>query len=430
MEAMKLVSCGVATIVTMAAGLATARDAAADSSVTIVLTPDGEQFATDNGDTPAELEGKLETKIAEVYNAARVEEYLRAFSNATSFSNRGIGVDYASNGKSLTIGVAGNVALSATDLDINQDANEYPVGGVAPNLTIMAGLNLSRWNLPKLTLFANGFYRKASLNQLDGSIANLGVHAQYKVLGKPTTGKKSLLLQWGGLDLTAGAEYTKWSLGIGDTFTSDFPLEGSGGTTTVTATADTSGRFDLTSSALVFPIEGHHLAALPLRAERVRRRGASTCRAGSSTADASLEATMTVPDENGGQDIELGTATVTANGEAGPSVGRLRALAGLQVNFWKLKLFFQGNLIPLDTASVAFGPALRVVARPATGTGRTARWQRSRRCRPTPFRSSTHRRRRRARCRPCIRASSGVPSVHSSCEQSGSPQSAGQLTSS
>jgi hypothetical protein len=354
MEAMKLVSCGVATIVTMAAGLATARDAAADSSVTIVLTPDGEQFATDNGDTPAELEGKLETKIAEVYNAARVEEYLRAFSNATSFSNRGIGVDYASNGKSLTIGVAGNVALSATDLDINQDANEYPVGGVAPNLTIMAGLNLSRWNLPKLTLFANGFYRKASLNQLDGSIANLGVHAQYKVLGKPTTGKKSLLLQWGGLDLTAGAEYTKWSLGIGDTFTSDFPLEGSGGTTTVTATADTSGRFDLTSSALVFPIE----ATTSLRFLYVLSVFGGVgfdVQSGSSTADASLEATMTVPDENGGQDIELGTATVTANGEAGPSVGRLRALAGLQVNFWKLKLFFQGNLIPLDTASVAFG---------------------------------------------------------------------------
>ncbi len=327
----------------------------ADSDVSVTLTPDGEQFASDNGDTPAELQAKLESKISEVYNAARVGEYLRAFSNATSFSNRGIGVDYASNGTSLTLGIAGNVALSATDLDFDQDQNEYPVAGVAPNLTVMAGMNLSRWKLPQLTIFANGFYRKASVAQLDGSITNLGAHAQYKLFGS-TQGKKSLLLKWGGLDLTGGFEWTRWNLGIGDTLTSTFDVAGAANTS-ITATADSNGRFDLTSSALVIPFE----ATTSLRFLYVLSVFGGVgfdIQTGSSSADASLDSTLTIPDGNGGT-TTLGNAAVTADGEAGPSAGRLRFLAGLQLNIWKVKLFVQGNIIPTDTASVAFG--LRVV---------------------------------------------------------------------
>lgn len=342
-------------MVSVAACAALGGVARADSDVTVTLTPDGEAFAGQNGDTPAELEAKLETKIAEIYNAARVDEYLRAFSNATSFSNRGIGVDYASNGSSLTFGIAGNVALSATDLDFNQDQNEYPVAGVAPNLTLMAGLNFGRWKLPQLTVFANGFYRKASVAQLDGSITNLGAHAQYKLFGS-TQGKKSLVLKWGGLDLTGGVEWTRWSLGIGDQLTSTFDVAGDANQP-ITATADSTGRFDLTSSAFVIPFE----ATTSLRFLYVLSVFGGVgfdIQTGSSTADASLDSELTIP-ANGGGTTVLGNASVTADGEAGPSAGRLRFLGGLQLNVWKAKLFVQGNLIPTDTASVAFG--LRVV---------------------------------------------------------------------
>ncbi len=40
---------------------------------------------------------------------------------------------------------------------------------------------------------------------------------------------------------------------------------------------------------------------------------------------------------------------------AGPSVGRLRFLGGVQIDLWHLKAFVQGNLMPDKAAGVAFG---------------------------------------------------------------------------
>ncbi|MEZ4366114.1 MAG: hypothetical protein R2939_07475 [Kofleriaceae bacterium] len=334
-----------------AGALLVAAPALADTNISIVLTPEGQQLASDLGKSSAELEGDLERELGEALQLARVDDFIRAFGDATSFSNRGVGVDYASNSKSLIFGVAGNLAVAAEDLDFDADQGEYPVAGIAPNLTVMAGLNFSKWNLPKLTVFGNGFYRKADLGQLDGSITNVGLHAQVRLIDE-TTGKSASVVKWGGIDVTGGVEWTRWTFGLERPLESSFPLTGSGGSTEVSTAA--TGRFDLSSQALVFPLE----ATTSLRFFHLLSvfGGAGIdVQSGTTKADASLNGDLTATDTGGGGDIDVGTASVTANGEGGPSKGRLRFLAGVQFNLSKLRIFLQANAIPLDTASVAFG---------------------------------------------------------------------------
>jgi len=342
---MKLAACLVAGT------LLVTSSALADSDVSVDLTPEGEQLAADLGMTPDELEADLRGDLGEAFQTARVGDFIRAFGNATSFSNRGVGVDYASNAKSFIFGVAGNLAVALEDdFDEPQDG-EYPVGGIAPNLTIMAGLNLSRWKLPKLTLFGNGFYRKTELGQLDGSITNAGLHGQYRLVGE-TGGKTSTVVKWGGIDLTGGVEWTRWTFGLDRELETEFGIGEGGATSDVSVTAN--GRFDLSSTALVFPFEATTSLRL-LYVLSVFGGVGIDIQSGNTRADANLVGELTGTDPGGGPDVDMGTATITADGEGGLSAGRMRFLGGVQLNLSKLKLFVQANAIPMDTASVAVG---------------------------------------------------------------------------
>lgn len=327
--------------------------ARAGGDVSITLTPDGQQLAADLGLTPAELEQQASDALTRVYEVNRVDDFLRAFADATSFSNRGIGVDYASNAEGGMLGVAANVAV-ATDNALTATDDPHPVAGVAANLTVMGGVNLAHWGHPKITLYGNAFWRSGSYGQLDGSITSVGVHAQYKIGGK-TRGAKALVLQWGGIDVTGGLEASRWAFAATHELDETFTV-GTGATSDVTLAA--TGNFDLDSDAIVAPIE----ATTSLRVfyfVSVYGGAGIDLQLGKATVDATLDGEMTATDPNGGPDVDMGSANVTVNGSKGPSPGKLRGLLGVQINVWKLKAFVQLNAMPFSAASVAVG--LRVV---------------------------------------------------------------------
>lgn len=119
--------------------------ARAQVAVTVALSPDGQALASQLGIMPSDLADKIKTNIDDAYDTANVGKFLRSFTDATSFSMRGMGVDYMSLPHNFMLGVGGQVAL-ATDGEIS--AKERPTnGGVAANLSIMAGLNLGDWGI-------------------------------------------------------------------------------------------------------------------------------------------------------------------------------------------------------------------------------------------------------------------------------------------
>jgi hypothetical protein len=344
----------IARVGLAALALAAPGTARADGNVTITLGAEGQQLASSLGQLPAELEAELEERIGDLYDVYRVEEILRAFADATSFSNRGIGVDYACDPAVMSLGASANLSVAVGDRGLAERDADYPVAGVAPNLTLMGGLNLAAFGMPRLTLFGNGFYRKGAIEQLDGSIINLGAHAQLAVF-RPRG--SAAVVRWGGVDVTAGVEYTRWRFGIGDDLESRFTVGDAGAQTEVTMRS--TGRFELSSQVVVLPVEvSTSLRVLSLLS--VYAGGGLDLQAGKTTLGASLESALTAVDPMDGSTVDVGTAAVTIDGASGPSVGRARFLAGVQLNLWRLKMFLQGSVMPVRAAALTFGLRVRL----------------------------------------------------------------------
>ncbi len=326
--------------------------AAADGTVTIALTPDGEQLATDLGLDTAEFARRIEARLAEIYDTANVDGFLRSFANATSFASRGTGVDYAPLFHDAELGFTANLAAAVEGLEEGED----PAAGIAPNLSLMAGLNLSRWGHDELSFFVNGMHRGASLDVLSGSITNVGVHAQYHLF-YPREGASSLLVLWSGLHLTAGVEYSRWSFSLDKTLERDVEVDGATSSTTITASA--TGDFTLDATSLTVPIELTTSARIAYFAGIYAGVGVDL-QLGKAKAAATLAGDMVGTDPVTGGDIGVGTAQVTLSGEQGPSAVAYHVLLGAEANVWRLKVFAQATLVPFDGASVGLGLRVRL----------------------------------------------------------------------
>lgn len=329
-------------------GAAVAR---ADGDVTIDLTPEGDQLAADLGLDPAELEQQLRERLAGYYDTANVEGFLRTFANATSFSSRGVGVDYAPLFHTAEVGFTANLALAVDGLDDGED----PAAGIAPNLALMGGLSLERWGHRQIALYGHGMWRSAELDGLAGSITNVGVHGQYH-LWFPSEKASTLLFLWSGVHLTAGVEYSKWSFSLERSLGRDFEV---GDTTTTTVNAEATGTLNLDASSLTIPIELTTSARIAYFAGIYAGVGLDL-QVGNAKADASLSATLEGEDPSTGDPVDVGTATITMDGENGPAAFAYHILAGVEANVWRLKIFTQATLVPVDGASLALGLRLRL----------------------------------------------------------------------
>jgi hypothetical protein len=325
--------------------LAASRRADAQLAVNVQLNPDGDMLAQQIGITPAELGMRMQNAINEAYGATNVSGFIRSFADATAFSMRGLGVDYASDPNSLILGVGVNFAVAASE---QVNATERPTAGLAANIGFMAGLNLASQGAPRWTVFGNGFYRNGSTQDLRGGILAAGLHLQYRLVNpQPDQGVATKALRWTGIDLTGGVELTRWSLGIDDAIVTEFAVNGTNGDATLVL--DSTGTFDLTSTTATVPVElstGVRIALLLSIYVGV----AVDLNAGKGRLDTNLTGTLLTS-----QGQNVGATTITGGGEesASPLAGRI--LAGLQLNLWKLKLYAQVNASATPAASVGFG---------------------------------------------------------------------------
>lgn len=333
------------------------RTAGADGSVTITLTADGQRFADDIGLDVQELERQLTDELQSAFDILRLPNFLQAFSDAASFSNRGIGVDYAANTKGLIVGVAGAVGVGVSD-SIENEAADQPAAGVAPNISIMLGMNMQKLlEQPQLTLFVNGFHRKGSYEQLDASITSVGAHAQYKLLRNRDRTNANLVFLWGGIDLTGGLEYSRLGLSLSDTLETEMGVEGDQGQALVTMRSQ--GRYDMTASALTVPLEVTTNVRVLYLVSLYGGAGFDL-QLGGSDLEANLDGTLIGNDPQDGSETILGTGSVRISESNGPSTGRVRGLLGVQLNIWRLKTFVQLNAMPARAASVAFGARIDI----------------------------------------------------------------------
>ena len=317
----------------------------AQSAVIVQLSPEGDALAQQLGVSPAELAADVKARVDDAYQTANIAEFLEAFTDATSFSARGIGVDYASAPRGLIAGVAASLAAAG---DERIRSEERPTAGVAANLAVMIGMNLREWKHPRWTVFANGFYRNAATEQLDGNVTSAGAHVQYHLIPPAADAGVKTMMRWIGLSLTSGIELTRWDLSSGgSTLSTDFTV--GDGANTAPITLDAIGRLDLTSTAVTVPLEATTGIRIALLATLYVGVGVDFT-VGRSTIDSNLGGTLRSSDNRG-----LGTVEITAAGTNNGSPGTARVLAGAQVNLWKLKLFAQINASQAPAASIGFG---------------------------------------------------------------------------
>lgn len=319
-----------------AASLLLATTGHAQPVVTVTLTPEGEAIAAASGKTADQYATELEGEVAKLYGLVDVAASMRAFANATSMSQRGLGIDYASNADAIVFGIGGGVAVGGDPL------SDTPSGGGALNLAIMAGVPFAG----KWTLWGNGFRRSATTDRVSGSITSGGLHLSRK-FGTPTKGAMGLALGWGGVDVNAGVEYTRWAMSANDSLSSDFP---SGN---LTITANSTGQLDVSASSLVVPVEVTTSVRFLYLLSLYAGVGVDATK-GESSVVVDLASQLTAPGP-GGTTTDVGSATVTGAADGAPTQLSARGLVGLQANIWKLRIFAQAQLATSKTGQVAFG---------------------------------------------------------------------------
>lgn len=317
----------------------------AQLAVGVQLNSEGQMLAQQLGISEQELASRMQAGINNAYDATNVDGFIQSFADATAFSMRGLGVDYASDPNSLIVGVGANVAVAASE---QVNASERPTAGLAPNIGFMAGYNLASQGAPRWTVFGNGFYRKGSTQDLRGGILSAGLHVQYRLFNpQRDNGVATKALRWTGIDVTGGIELTRWTLGIDDHIVTDFGVNGTNGSANLVL--DSTGTFDLSSTAATLPVElttGVRIALLLSMYVGV----AVDLTAGTGKLDTNLNGTLSTSDGR-----NVGTATITGGGNQNASPFAARILAGVQLNLWKLKLYVQVNGSATPAASVGFG---------------------------------------------------------------------------
>ncbi len=315
--------------------LACGTSARADVRVDVRLTPDGEELARERGLTPDQLAHDIADRVSDLFAAVDVGSFLQTFSDTSAFSARGLGVDYASLPRGVVIGLAGTAAFASSDEFAGTTLLAHDV---APNVAAMAGLNLAHWGHPRWTVYANGFYRADSIDQLDGSLASGGAHVQAKLIVPSPPGA----LRWIGVDLTTGLEITRWTLGTSRPLARDLAVDG------MDLALATAGRFEVSATSSAVPVE---------LTTGVRVVNALALYVGGGI-DLDLGEASVTAQTNGelrdASDRSLGTVTIAGGESHAGSPLVPRALAGTQLELGQFKLFGQVNA-SLTLASVGVG---------------------------------------------------------------------------
>jgi hypothetical protein len=332
---------------------AAALPARADIQVTI-----DPNFAQQTGLSPDMVATQIREELDRLFQVYRVKDYVRSFGDAQAFTTRSLGVDYGSVVRFVEVGFAANVAMNGNQALFEKDPQTQPIGGLAPNLTAMAGVSLDAIGVP-ITLFGNYFKSKANLNDVAVKLDNFGVHAQLKLLGPRRETAWSALVRWGGIDITSGLDHGHMQLSLRRDFSREVPITDAQHQKLAQVDVAAAGMFVMDATTWSIPLEVTTNLRFLYVLSAYGGLGFDWQMAGGSTMQVDLSSTLTgtVPSQNA--TIPVGTASILARESADPSTSRIRGLVGLQANLFLLKIFVQLNAIPSPfLASLAFGARL------------------------------------------------------------------------
>jgi hypothetical protein len=311
-------------------------------------------FTAATGKTAADLEAQVNS----LFQVANIASFLKGFQDAQSFSTKGLGVDYASE---ATLFEAGATVSFASNVDkAYKPSGSYsdpPISGGGANFSLMAGLGLGLVGFDPLMIFGNWFKGSATLGQLNGDYQNWGVHGQLRILGPSRSGSATqMLIRWGGIAITSGADYSHLTLSTRSSITStinvtpDVPV-------TVASQPGAPLTFTVSQTTWSVPLEVTTSLRLLSLVTVYGGLGMDWQLGGGSDMTLNMTATLT-----GKGNLNLGTATINASGHVSPSATRLREIFGVQINAMLVRIFVQMNVTgdtPLLT-SVAAGLRLAI----------------------------------------------------------------------
>lgn len=334
----------------------------------VCITPNQanlDAFALGLGMPSDQLTQQLLSQVDGLFQASNVSSFLKGFQNAQNFSTKGLGVDYASE---ATLAEVGATFSFASNLDkAYKPSGSYtdpPLAGGGLNFSLMGGVGLGLIGLDPVMIFGNWFKGSASLGQLDGDYSNWGLHGQLRLLGPSRSASATkLLVRWGGIAITSGADYSRLTLSTHKQIKSTISIPSSlvaGGSEPVALASDVNGNLNFTLSQTTWsvPIEVTTSLRLLSLVTVYGGFGMDFQLGGGSDMNIAMDnASVT------SKGTSLGTVSVHAAGHASPSTARLREIVGVQLSFLDLVRFFTQVNVTGDSpvlTSIALGLRLAI----------------------------------------------------------------------
>jgi hypothetical protein len=292
---------------------------------------------------------------------ANVNSFLRDFQNAQNFSSKGLGVDYASEATLAEVGATVSFA-SGVDKAYKPSGSyaDPPIKGGGANFSLMGGLGMGLFGFDPLMLFGNWFKGGGSFGQLDGNYQNWGLHAQFRLFGPSRKmSAVKMLVRWGGVAITSGADYSHVSLRANKPISSTFNVvQGA----PVTVKSDGNLVFSVDQTTWSVPLEITTSVRLLSLVTVYGGIGFDFQLGGGSDLKIGMNANLS-GNYAGASYGNLGTASINATGHASPSSARMREIIGVQLGILDMIRFFAqvniSNSNPMLT-SVAAGLRLAI----------------------------------------------------------------------
>lgn len=285
------------------------------------------------GMDPSELEAEFEAMIEEELRLGDQSAYLDQMARAALLSSKGMGVDYATNPQKFVLGGSVGTAVNASGARFGKGDNTLPTGGFAFQASGMAGINLGAFAeddsfARRFLIYGNGMMLQTNGEPFAGDLLNYGGHIQFKILKT----RDETVAEWGGLDLTAGYEYSAYTLRA----TKGLPLTSNG------TTWDATGTYTIQSTTWSVPVE---LSTNIRIAFWTLFGGVAYDAYQNGTASSTIGLDGDLNTQVQGQSTRLGRAGVEYGAASTlPEFGLPRAFVGTQFNIFPVKIYGHVNM--------------------------------------------------------------------------------------
>lgn len=289
------------------------------------------------GFDPTEAEQAISSAATEALQIVDADAFMVSMAEAASLAGKGLGVDYASNPKQFAFGIGLSTAANANGFVLGRDDDTLPEAGFAAQTSAMAALNLGllagtadddEMDLADrfvVSVHGLGFRSPFADRGFRGRMVNFGGHVTVKLIGNTSKG----LLDWGGIDVTTGYEYSRYRL----EFTGNTPF------TTQTDAGElswrASGRYELAAESSSIPLE----ISSNVRVSVVSVYLGVGFDMNAGKADGDGELSGPIEGTANGQTETLGSGSITSLASGNAEEWALRGFGGVQVNIFPLKIY-------------------------------------------------------------------------------------------